>query len=166
MRCIAAGVLSVCLALWGCAGGTEEMPEPAGGSRPTPTLPPLPPAVGPSPDYSKFELVPLIRLLVMPTSMDRKAVSVQGYLSLPPSGCIDCGSMLCFHKEDAENLLGTNCLGLEVPDSAGQLNHRYVEIQGVVGIARYNNTHVFIRNIKGIAPIANQEQAEADLWRK
>jgi hypothetical protein len=158
-------MLSLCVAAGGCGFGNDEMPEPAGGGRPTPTLPPLPPAVGPSPDYSQFERVPMIRLLATPTSMDKKAVSVVGYLSLP-SNCIDCGTWLCFHKEDAENRLGPNCVGVDLPDSARRLDHRYVEVRGIVAVRRFHSTFVYIQDIAGVAPVANEQQWEADLWRK
>lgn len=110
----------------------------------------------------------MVRLLAAPLSMDQKAVSVTGYLSMPTSICIDCGNrnVLCFHKEDADNGLESNCVGVDVSNSARHLNHRYVEVQGVVGVIRQPRTFVFIQNVVGVAPVANEEQAEADRWRK
>ncbi len=161
MRYATGAVLLLYAAAWGCGGGKEEMPEPATALRPTPA--PLPPAVGPSPDYSRFTPVSMVRLLAAPESANKKAVSVVGYLSLSSPNCDDCGSLLCFHKEDVENRLGPNCVGVDAPASAARLNRRYVEVQGLVVV---RHSFASIEDVVRVSPVPNQAQWEAGLWAK
>ena len=159
MKIAATALLFLCAAGLACGWKDEEMPEPAAARLPAPAPPPA--AVRLGPDLLGVEVVSMLRLLAAPSSMNKKSVSVVGYLEPPPSNCIHCGTLLCLHKEDADNRLWQNCLGLDLPDltKVSPLTHRYVRVQGVVVVERpQHSTYVAIRDIRFIAPVPNREQ--------
>ena len=122
---------------------------------------PLPAAVSLGQEASDAEAMSMVQLLASPPSINRKVVSVTGYLDPPPANCDHCGTQLCLHKEDAENRLLQNCIGLDLPDltKVSPLTHRYVRLQGVVVVERNERfTHVTIQDIRSVAPVPNREQ--------
>jgi len=159
MKIASAVLLFLSTAGLACGRKEEPMPEPASARSPAPAPPPA--AVRLGPDLVGVEVVSMLQLLAAPSPMNKRSISVTGYLEPPPSNCIHCGTLLCLHKEDADNRLWQNCLGLDLPDltKVSPLTHRYVRLQGVVVVERpQRSTYVSIRDIRFIAPVPNREQ--------
>lgn len=139
-----------------CARGNEPMPGPPAQATPTP----LPPAVSFGSDHPKTEYVSLVRVLANPTSLNKKAITLDGFLD---------GHTLCLHKEDADNRLSTNCVSIAFPDSpqVQALDRRYVTVSGIVvfgGRAGLSPlVDVFIDDVRSIEPIEDRERARHDL---
>ncbi len=162
VRIEAATLLILAAAGQACSGREESMPPPPATHVPAPP----PAAVRLGQEISDAQVVPMTQLLSAPEQFNKQAVSVVGFLDPPPFNCSDCGTVLCFHKEDADNRLFENCLGVILPDlsKVSRLTHRYVRVQGMVSVARYRKyISVSISDVRQIEAVPNREQWAAGL---
>ena len=136
------------------------MPPPP--SRPTPT--PLPAGVSLGAPHAKTQSVSLVRVLADPSSVDRKAITVGGYLDFDG----DDNYSLCLHQDDADHGVRTNCVALVVANTRAMrdLALHYVTVAGVVRLRQsvgFSFTDFAIEDVRRVDPSARRSMDVVEL---
>jgi hypothetical protein len=117
--------------------------------------------VAPRPPNS--ERVSLVRILANPDDMNGRAVDVGGYMHVEFEG-----TQLCLHREDYEQMVLTNCVGLSVPEGPDvlELNDRYVVVEGVVKASARGGISLFPASLQGVTAIGSVSRGYFEELRK
>ena len=155
MKGSSAALLIACAFGVACGPAADRAPTPAQSSR----VAPVPAGVTfGAVDNPRAERVSMVRVLADPASLDKKSVAVVGYLDLAFES-----NHFCLHKEDADELLLSNCVSISVPNSpeVQALNRRYVGVWGTVVVGRSGHMGLFdlsIQDVRQIEPMLNKEE--------
>jgi hypothetical protein len=100
----------------------------------------------------------LARILADPQAVHGRAVKVGGYLHLEFED-----HDFCLHKDDADYLVITNCVWLQVPDREDLqvFSDRYVAVEGIVNASGRGHLGVYQAEIDKVSRITVQPERAA-----